>query len=87
LVHHLSNPDPDIQKNSAEAIWRILEEPLNLDLMSTKTSIEPIVKLIDSEYPALQVVAISILEKIASRDSGVQILEEIGAIQPLGEVC
>ncbi len=86
LIHLLSHPDPDIQKNSAETIWRLMEEPLNVDLITTKGSVEPIVNLVDSEYPALQIVALSILEKVSSRDPGVQVMEGIEAMNPLGEV-
>ena len=86
MIHLLSNEDPDIQKNCAETIWRMLEEPLNVDLITSKGSIEPFLKLINAEYPALQIVALSILEKVSTRDAGVQVLDSIEAYKRLGEV-
>jgi len=78
--------DPDIQKNAAETIWRLLEEPANLPLFAKKEYMESILELTDSEYPAVQIVGLSVLEKITTLQEGAMIFFGIHGVQNIGQV-
>ena len=86
LLQFLEHPDPDIIRNALEALYRILEEPLNAEMLRGEEVLKPIIKLIDSDYPTVQVIALSILQKVSQLPAGTDVLEKMGLIDNLGEV-
>ncbi|CAG7837737.1 unnamed protein product [Allacma fusca] len=81
LLKLLEHPDADVIRNAIEAIWRILEEPLNIQFMLSEEVLKPIVDLIDSEFPTVQVIAMSVLQKVAQLPSGTNLLDKMGLIE------
>lgn len=79
LMSLLTHQDPDIQRNALETIWQIAADPLHLFLITGKSYVEAIIKLVDSEYPPLQALALMTLEKFAQRPDGIANLESLGA--------
>lgn len=63
-----------------------MEEPLNIPLITNQECVEALLKLVESEYPAVQIVALSVLEKIATTPEGVGILDELDGFSPLAQV-
>jgi len=62
----ITRADPDIQKNSLETIWRLLENRGCLSLFTVKKHLDAIIKHVDSEYPAIQVIGLAIAERISA---------------------
>jgi hypothetical protein len=63
------------------------DEPLNLELItSSKEPIQALLKLVNAEYPSLQAVVLSILERVAGTESGMHMLDSLNAFSVLEQV-
>jgi len=86
LLHLLRHDDPDVQRNCADTLWRLAEEPLNVELMTNKDAVLSLLLLVESEYPSLQNVVLNILEKISMSEAGIQLLDSVTAPMILEKV-
>lgn len=86
MVHLLNHGDPDIQMNSLETIWQISSDSLYIKFLTAREIVEPILTLVDSEYPPLQAVALLTLEKIAQHPDGIATLECLDLLNILSNV-
>jgi len=78
--------DPDISKNAIEFIFNLLEEPLHHSLLLTPENIDFFFKLIDSDFQAIGLTALNVLEKLSRSLPGVKLLEKTEIIEHLSRV-
>ncbi|NWS17794.1 ARMC3 protein, partial [Pachyramphus minor] len=73
LIRLLGSPDPDVQKNSLECIYLLVEDFQNRAAVSELDVIPPLLQLLESEYPVIQLLALQTLEVI-SKDRETRII-------------
>ncbi|XP_041040907.1 armadillo repeat-containing protein 3 isoform X1 [Carcharodon carcharias] len=66
LVHLLSSPDPDVQKNSIECISNLVKDYVCRVALNEMNGIFPVLNLLSSEYPVIQHLALQALITISS---------------------
>ncbi|XP_027607505.1 armadillo repeat-containing protein 3 isoform X1 [Pipra filicauda] len=64
LIRLLGSPDPDVQKNSLECIYLLVQDFQNRAAVSELNVIPPLLELLESEYPVIQLLALQTLEVI-----------------------
>ncbi|XP_032547222.1 armadillo repeat-containing protein 3 isoform X1 [Chiroxiphia lanceolata] len=73
LIKLLGSPDPDVQKNSLECIYLLVQDFQNRAAVSELNVIPPLLELLESEYPVIQLLALQTLEVI-SKDRETRII-------------
>ncbi|XP_050170685.1 armadillo repeat-containing protein 3 [Myiozetetes cayanensis] len=73
LIRLLGSPDPDVQKNSLECIYLLVQDFQNRAAVSELSVIPPLLELLESEYPVIQLLALQTLEVI-SKDRETRII-------------
>ncbi|NXH79790.1 ARMC3 protein, partial [Edolisoma coerulescens] len=73
LIRLLGSPDPDVQKNSVECIYLLVQDFQNRAAVRELNVIPPLLGLLESEYPVIQVLALQTLEVI-SKDRETRII-------------
>ncbi|XP_027514478.1 armadillo repeat-containing protein 3 isoform X1 [Corapipo altera] len=73
LIRLLGSPDPDVQKNSLECIYLLVQDFQNRAAVSELNVIPPLLELLESEYPVIQLLALQTLEVI-SKDREARII-------------
>ncbi|XP_038654038.1 armadillo repeat-containing protein 3 isoform X2 [Scyliorhinus canicula] len=66
LIHLLSSPDPDVQKNSIECISNLVKDYVCRAALSEINGIFPVLSLLSSEYPVIQHLALQTLITIST---------------------
>ncbi|XP_054027137.1 armadillo repeat-containing protein 3 [Dryobates pubescens] len=65
LIRLLDSPDPDVQKNSVECIYLLVQDFEIHAAVCALNVIPPLLQLLESEYPTLQLLALKTLEVIS----------------------
>eukprot|EP00118_Oscarella_pearsei_P021139 m.235649 g.235649 ORF g.235649 m.235649 type:complete len:852 (+) comp40128_c0_seq52:35-2590(+) len=87
LIPLLSSPDCDIQKNAVKCLSLIAEDYKGRPLIRTHEGFLPVLGLLDSEYPAIQKLALETLTRCCSTEVESRItLRELGAPGKLVEI-
>jgi hypothetical protein len=86
LVSLASRSDPDIQRNAIETIWRLLQDVDNIPTFTEAENLQPIISLLDSEYPAIQVIAMAIVCRVSEAIYEHPKLESHDLIKNMGAV-
>ncbi|NWS96298.1 ARMC3 protein, partial [Mionectes macconnelli] len=73
LIRLLGSPDPDVQKNSLECIYLLVQDFQNRAAVGELNIIPPLLELLKSEYPVIQLLALQTLEVI-SKDRETRII-------------
>ncbi|XP_014801365.1 PREDICTED: armadillo repeat-containing protein 3 [Calidris pugnax] len=73
LVRLLGSPDPDVKKNSLECIYLVMQDFQSHAAVRALNVIPPLLELLKSEYPVIQLLALKILEEI-SKDRETRII-------------
>ncbi|XP_071416919.1 armadillo repeat-containing protein 3 [Pithys albifrons albifrons] len=73
LIRLLGSPDPDVQKNSLECIYFLVQDFQNCAAVCELNVIPPLLELLESEYPVIQLLALQTLEVI-SKDRETRII-------------
>ncbi|NXG07089.1 ARMC3 protein, partial [Sakesphorus luctuosus] len=73
LIRLLGSPDPDVQKNSLECIYLLVQDFQNCAAVCELNVIPPLLELLESEYPVIQLLALQTLEVI-SKDRETRII-------------
>ncbi|XP_078083820.1 armadillo repeat-containing protein 3 [Mustelus asterias] len=66
LIHLLSSPDPDVQKNSIECISNLVKDYVCRAALNEINGIFPVLNLLNSEYPVIQHLALQTLITIST---------------------
>ncbi|XP_064906856.1 armadillo repeat-containing protein 3 isoform X3 [Columba livia] len=72
LIRLLGSPDPDVQKNSVECIYLLVQDFQSCAAVRGLNVIPPLLELLKSEYPVIQLLALKTLEVI-SKDTETRI--------------
>ncbi|XP_065484148.1 armadillo repeat-containing protein 3 isoform X2 [Caloenas nicobarica] len=64
LIKLLGSPDPDVQKNSVECIYLLVQDFQSCAAVRELNVIPPLLELLKSEYPVIQLLALKTLEVI-----------------------
>ncbi|NXY68204.1 ARMC3 protein, partial [Glareola pratincola] len=73
LVKLLCSPDPDVKKNSLECIYLLVQDFQSHAAVRALNLIPPLLELLKSEYPVIQLLALKTLEEI-SKDGETRII-------------
>ncbi|XP_074013254.1 armadillo repeat-containing protein 3 isoform X2 [Numenius arquata] len=73
LVRLLGSPDPDVKKNSLECIYLLVQDFQSHAVVRALNVIPPLLELLKSEYPVIQLLALKTLEEI-SKDRETRII-------------
>ncbi|NXU57772.1 ARMC3 protein, partial [Turnix velox] len=73
LLRLLDSPDPDVEKNSLECIYLLLQDFQSCAAVRALNVIPPLLELLKSEYPVIQLLALKTLEEI-SKDRETRII-------------
>ncbi|NXF63615.1 ARMC3 protein, partial [Ciccaba nigrolineata] len=73
LIRLLGSPDPDVKKNSAECIYLLVQDFQSRAAVRALNVIPPLLELLKSEYPVIQLLALKTLEVI-SKDRETRII-------------
>ncbi|XP_009948700.1 PREDICTED: armadillo repeat-containing protein 3-like, partial [Leptosomus discolor] len=73
LIRLLGSPDPDVKKNSVECIYLLVQDFQSRAAVRALNVIPPLLELLKSEYPIIQLLALKTLEVI-SRDRETRII-------------
>ncbi|KGL95034.1 Armadillo repeat-containing protein 3 [Charadrius vociferus] len=73
LVRLLGSPDPDVKKNSVECIYLLVQDFQSHAAVRALNVIPPLLELLKSEYPVIQLLALKTLEEI-SKDRETRII-------------
>ncbi|XP_074878565.1 armadillo repeat-containing protein 3 [Buteo buteo] len=73
LIRLLSSPDPDVKKNSVECIYLLVQDFQSRAAVRALNVIPPLLELLKSEYPVIQLLALKTLEVI-SKDRETRII-------------
>ncbi|XP_054245938.1 armadillo repeat-containing protein 3 [Indicator indicator] len=65
LIKLLDSPDPDVQKNSVECIYLLVQDFQSRAAVRALNVIPPLLQLLESEYPIIQLLALKTLEVIS----------------------
>ncbi|XP_017308184.1 armadillo repeat-containing protein 3 [Ictalurus punctatus] len=66
LLHLLSSPDPDVQKNSVECVYNLVQEFSSRVAVHKLNGLPPLMELLSSEFPIIQQFALHTLESIST---------------------
>ncbi|XP_074430577.1 armadillo repeat-containing protein 3 isoform X3 [Larus michahellis] len=73
LIRLLGSPDPDVKKNSLECIYLLVQDFQSHAAVRELNVIPPLLELLKSEYPVIQLLALKTLEEI-SKDGETRII-------------
>ncbi|XP_042658129.1 armadillo repeat-containing protein 3 isoform X1 [Tyto alba] len=73
LIRLLGSPDPDVKKNSVECIYLLVQDFQSRAAIRALNVIPPLLELLKSEYPVIQLLALKTLEVI-SKDRETRII-------------
>ncbi|KAF1481464.1 Armadillo repeat-containing protein 3, partial [Pygoscelis antarcticus] len=73
LIRLLGSPDPDVKKNSVECIYLLVQDFQSRAAVRALNVIPPLLELLKSEYPVIQLLALKTLEVI-SKDRETRII-------------
>ncbi|XP_053915061.1 armadillo repeat-containing protein 3 [Cuculus canorus] len=73
LIRLLDSPDPDVKKNSVECIYLLVQDFQSRAAVRALNVIPPLLELLKSEYPVIQLLALKTLEVI-SKDRETRII-------------
>ncbi|KAM9303177.1 armadillo repeat-containing protein 3 [Morus bassanus] len=73
LIRLLGSPDPDVKKNSVECIYLLVQDFQSRAAVRALNIIPPLLELLKSEYPVIQLLALKTLEVI-SKDRETRII-------------
>ncbi|XP_050748035.1 armadillo repeat-containing protein 3 isoform X2 [Gymnogyps californianus] len=73
LIRLLGSPDPDVKKNSVECIYLLVQDFQSCAAVRALNVIPPLLELLKSEYPVIQLLALKTLEVI-SKDRETRII-------------
>uniref|UniRef100_A0A8C4UUW9 Armadillo repeat containing 3 n=1 Tax=Falco tinnunculus TaxID=100819 RepID=A0A8C4UUW9_FALTI len=73
LIRLLGSPDPDVKKNSVECIYLLVQDFQSRAAVRALNIIPPLLELLKSEYPVIQLLALKTLEVI-SKDRETRIM-------------
>ncbi|XP_068002542.1 armadillo repeat-containing protein 3 [Melanerpes formicivorus] len=76
LIRLLDSPDPDVQKNSVECIYLLVQDFEIHAAVCALNVIPPLLQLLESEYPVLQLLALKTLEVISKDTETRTVLRE-----------
>ncbi|NWH57435.1 ARMC3 protein, partial [Geococcyx californianus] len=76
LIRLLASPDPDVKKNSIECIYLLVQDFQSRAAVRALNVIPPLLELLKSEYPVIQLLALKTLEVISKDRETRIILEE-----------
>ncbi|KAM6421943.1 armadillo repeat-containing protein 3 isoform 1-T1 [Rhynochetos jubatus] len=76
LIRLLGSPDPDVKKNSVECIYLLVQDFQSRAAVRALNVIPPLLELLKSEYPVIQLLALQTLEVISKDRETRIILEE-----------
>ncbi|XP_008940810.1 PREDICTED: armadillo repeat-containing protein 3 [Merops nubicus] len=79
LIRLLGSPDPDVKKNSLECIYLLVQDFQSRAAVRALNIIPPLLELLKSEYPVIQLLALKTLEVISNdRETGIILRENEG---------
>ncbi|NXP47576.1 ARMC3 protein, partial [Heliornis fulica] len=73
LIRLLGSPDPDVKKNSVECIYLLVQDFQSHAAVRALNAIPPLLELLKSEFPVIQLLALKTLEVI-SKDRETRII-------------
>ncbi|KAM9287894.1 armadillo repeat-containing protein 3 [Cariama cristata] len=73
LIRLLGSPDPDVKKNSVECIYLLVQDFQSRAAVRALNVIPPLLELLKSEYPVIQLLALKTLE-VVSKDRETRII-------------
>ncbi|XP_071591153.1 armadillo repeat-containing protein 3 isoform X2 [Heliangelus exortis] len=76
LIRLLGSPDPDVQKNSLECIYLLMQDFQSCAAVRALNVIPPLLEMLKSEYPVIQLLALKTLELISKDGETRKILGE-----------
>ncbi|XP_074996900.1 armadillo repeat-containing protein 3 [Calonectris borealis] len=76
LIRLLGSPDPDVKKNSVECIYLLVQDFQSRAAVRALNVIPPLLELLKSEYPVIQLLALKTLEVISKDRETIIILQE-----------
>ncbi|XP_006815757.1 armadillo repeat-containing protein 3-like [Saccoglossus kowalevskii] len=85
LIRLLSDPDPDVQKNSVEAICLMLQDFQTKAAIRELGGLQPLLDLLKSEYPMIQELALVSLARATEDVENRGELRELGGLERLVE--
>ncbi|XP_077994549.1 armadillo repeat-containing protein 3-like isoform X2 [Glandiceps talaboti] len=85
LIRLLSDPDPDVQKNSVEAVCLMLQDFQTKAAIRELNGIQPLLDLLKSEYPVIQEFALVSLARCTEDTENREVLRELGGLERLVE--
>uniref|UniRef100_A0A2C9LYH4 EDR1/CTR1/ARMC3-like peptidase-like domain-containing protein n=1 Tax=Biomphalaria glabrata TaxID=6526 RepID=A0A2C9LYH4_BIOGL len=86
LVHLLSSHDPDVQKNSVEAIAQLVMDYKARSSVREYNGLQPVLDLVKSEYAIIQRLALLALDRLSQDSENRRVLREIDAIGRLLDI-
>ncbi|KAM3592924.1 uncharacterized protein V6R79_001780 [Siganus canaliculatus] len=66
LIHLLSSPDPDVQKNSLDIIFNLVQDYQSRLAVNKLGGIPPLLQLLKSDFPVIQHLALKTLENVTT---------------------
>ncbi|KAM4606580.1 armadillo repeat-containing protein 3 [Polymixia lowei] len=79
LIQLLSSPDPDVNKNTLETIFNLVQDHPSQQAVHELGGIPPLLELLDSDFPVIQQLALKTLETLTTdRDTRLAFREEQG---------
>ncbi|XP_041824980.1 armadillo repeat-containing protein 3 isoform X2 [Melanotaenia boesemani] len=66
LIHLLSSSDPDVQKNSVEIIFNLVQDYQSRQAVHKLGGIPPLLELLKSDFPIIQRLALKVLQNITT---------------------
>ncbi|XP_070564902.1 armadillo repeat-containing protein 3-like isoform X2 [Ptychodera flava] len=85
LIRLLADPDPDVQKNSVEALCLMLQDFQTKAAIRELNGIQPLLDLLKSEYPVIQEQALVSLARCTEDTENREVLRELGGLEKLVE--
>ncbi|KAK0062177.1 armadillo repeat-containing protein 3-like isoform X7 [Biomphalaria pfeifferi] len=86
LVHLLSSHDPDVQKNSVEAVAQLVMDYKARSSVREYNGLQPVLDLVKSEYAIIQRLALLALDRLSQDSENRRVLREIDAIGRLLDI-
>ncbi|KAK7789151.1 hypothetical protein R5R35_012353 [Gryllus longicercus] len=88
LFQRIKSQDPDVQHNSAKVMLNLLKDPeaTPVFLKSPAFEFPSIIRLLQSEYPLIQMVAIDVLDMLTKQRENKEILEAFRLAKGLEEL-
>uniref|UniRef100_A0A8C5MXM6 Armadillo repeat containing 3 n=1 Tax=Leptobrachium leishanense TaxID=445787 RepID=A0A8C5MXM6_9ANUR len=83
IIRMLGSPDPDVKKNSVECIYLLVQDFQNRAAVCESNGIPPLLELLRSEYPAIQLLALKSLATLSCEEVARKILKEKQALDQL----